>query len=95
MAVVPTPVLNNVSSLEYWTCDRVAGSSKVLVSLYWEDRYKSGIDSVTSDLVVARWNGSAWENAGHTAITGDFSGNVTSDSVANFSPFTFGSLVKP
>ncbi|MEZ4805239.1 MAG: hypothetical protein R2852_07095 [Bacteroidia bacterium] len=27
MASTPTPVLNNVSVIEYWTCDRIAGTS--------------------------------------------------------------------
>lgn len=92
MATSPTPVLTKVSSFEYWTCDRTSGSSNVEVSLYWEHAAQSGITSVTSDLVVARWNGSAWENAGQSAINGAAQGSVTSDAVSSFSPFTFGAL---
>ncbi len=91
MAVTPIPVLNNVSQIEYWTCDRTAGTSNVTVELYWENKHRSGIDSISSDLVVARWNGSAWENAGRTEAQGDLAGSVTSNTVSSFSPFTFGS----
>ncbi|PCJ65587.1 MAG: hypothetical protein COA58_09255 [Bacteroidetes bacterium] len=92
MATSPSPVLNNVSKVEYWTCDRNAGSSNVTVELYWENRSASGIDSANSDLAVARWNGSAWENAGSLAVQGYVIGSVTSSLVSSFSPFTFGSL---
>nr|MBA3707055.1 T9SS type A sorting domain-containing protein [Bacteroidota bacterium] len=93
MAVSPTPVLNNVSIVEYWTCDRTTGSSNVPVKLYWENGTRSGIGNYSTDLVVARWNGSAWENAGQSAITASTPGDVTSNSVSSFSPFTFGSRV--
>ncbi|NNJ55459.1 MAG: T9SS type A sorting domain-containing protein, partial [Bacteroidia bacterium] len=92
MATSPTPVLNNVSSMEYWTCDRTVGSSNVKVELYWQNRFLSGVDSVNADLVVARWNGTAWENAGQSIAQGDFMGSVTSNTVTSFSPFTLGSL---
>jgi hypothetical protein len=91
MAASPTPVLNNVSVVEYWICDRTTGTSNVPVQLYWENSLRSGIGSYTSDLVVARWNGAAWENAGQASITGSNPGDVTSNSVSSFSPFAFGS----
>jgi fibronectin-binding autotransporter adhesin len=91
MATSPTPVLTDVSVIEYWICNRVAGSSNVTVKLYWENSL-SGIRTYNNDLVVARWNGSAWENKGQSAITGSTPGDVTSNTVTSFSPFTFGSL---
>jgi fibronectin-binding autotransporter adhesin len=91
MAGSPSPVLNDVSIIEYWTCDRVAGTSNVTVTLFWENSL-SGINNYGSDLVVARWNGSGWENKGQSAVTGATPGNVTSNAVTAFSPFTFGSL---
>ncbi|MFI5203213.1 MAG: hypothetical protein ACHQF2_01865, partial [Flavobacteriales bacterium] len=92
MAVVPAPVLNNVSEVEYWTCDRINGNSDVTVKLYWQDVNRSGISNFSNDLVVARWNGSAWENMGQSAITASNPGDVTSNTVTSFSPFTFGSI---
>ena len=85
------PVMNNVSIQEYWDLSRTAGTSSVNVQLYWENSL-SGINNYSSDLVVAHWNGSAWENTGQSAITASVPGNVTSNSVSSFSPFTFGSL---
>jgi hypothetical protein len=92
MAASPSPALHNVSAIEYWTCNRVAGASGVTVKLYWESASRSSITNLTSDLVVARWNGSAWENAGQSAITVSNPGDITSNSNSAFGPFTFGSL---
>lgn len=92
MAASPAPALYNVSSIEYWTCDRNAGTASVSVGLYWESAGRSVINNYSPDLVVARWNGAAWENAGQSAIDPASPGNVTSNSVSSFSPFTFGSL---
>jgi hypothetical protein len=107
MATTPTPVLNNVSSIEFWQLDRVAGTGNASVTLYWENAASSGINSCAplqgGDLVVARWNGSAWENRSNTIVggitgtCGSF-GTVTSDLLTAFSPFTFSSkspLVNP
>jgi hypothetical protein len=100
MAVTPTPVLNNVSAIEYWQLDRVGGAANVSVTLYWENAASSGINSCAAlqggDLVVARWNGAAWENRSNTivgGITGTCGtfGTVTSDVLTAFSPFTFSS----
>lgn len=70
----------------------IIGDSNFTVQLFWENAAESGITAYTSDLVVAHWNGSAWENAGQSAITTSNPGNVTSNTVSSFSPFTFGSL---
>ncbi len=91
MAGSPSPVIVDVSLVEYWTCDRTVGSSSVTVELFWENSL-SGINNYGSDLVVARWNGSAWENKGQSTIAGSTPGSVTSNAVSSFSPFTFGSL---
>lgn len=103
MAAAPLPVLTyNVSAMEYWQCDRIAGTGNASLTLYWENAASSGINSCAAlqggDLVVARWNGSAWENRSNTIIggitgscVGSGAGTVTSDVLTAFSPFTFGS----
>lgn len=102
MAVTPTPVLNNVSQIEYWQLDRVAGTGSASLTLYWQNASSSGINSCAAlqggDLVVARWNGSAWENRSNAIVggitgscAGAVAGTVTSDPLTAFSPFTFGS----
>jgi hypothetical protein len=90
-STTPGLILNNVSIVEYWDCARSVGSSAVTVQLFWENTL-SGINNYSSDLVVAHWNGSAWENKGQTGISSGISGNITSSTNTSFSPFTFGSL---
>jgi hypothetical protein len=98
MANSPSPVLNNVSRLEHWMLDRLSGTGNVSVTLYWENAVWSGIDNCsTGDLRVARFNGTAWENAGNVTTTGSCSGATagtiaTVNVINNFSPFTFSSL---
>ncbi|MBI2966459.1 MAG: T9SS type A sorting domain-containing protein [Bacteroidetes bacterium] len=102
MAGAPAPVLNNVSKMEYWQLDRTAGTGNATVTLYWENAASSGINSCvsppnTGDLVVARWNGTGWENKNTVggsysgSCAGTSAGTVTSDVVTAFSPFSFGS----
>jgi fibronectin-binding autotransporter adhesin len=90
MAVVPTPTLNNVSLVEYWVCNRTTGTSNITTQLFWEDATFSGITNY-SDVVVAHWNGAAWENMGASAVNGSNPGDVTSTIMSSFSPITFGS----
>ncbi len=101
MAVTPTPVLNNVSKIEYWNLDRWAGTGNCQVTLYWEDAGFSDInDCTTTDLRVAHWSTplSRWENNNNTVTTagtctGSSAGSITTNAVVTaFSPFTFGSL---
>ncbi len=83
---------NNVSTVEYWTLSPDDGTSNVTVKLFWEDTARSGItDVISGDLVVARYNGVDWTSEGQSAITSSNPGDVTSNVVTNFSPFTFGS----
>ena len=94
-----TPVnspLNNVSSLEYWQVDRIAGTGNANVSLYWENAGQSVVNNCP-DLTIARWNGASWdERAGTTVAGSTCSGTGTGTIITNavvtaFSPFTFGS----
>ncbi len=102
MAIAPTPVLSNVSNLEYWMLTRTSGAANATVTLFWEDATASVISScgapTTGDLCVSRYNGSAWENwntAGGSvtgSCLGTSSGSISSQNyVTSFSPFTFGS----
>ena len=85
------PGLNNVSSLEYWILDRTAGSSNVTVTLNWNSL--SDVGNLT-DLIVARWNGTQWNNEGNGGTTGNPTAGTISSSgpVTSFSPFTLGSV---
>ena len=94
-----TPVnspLTDVSQLEYWQVDRNAGTGNANLSLYWEAANQSGINDCT-DLTIARWNGSSWDErpgttVGGSSCTGAGTGTITSGSaITAFSPFAFGS----
>jgi len=91
LASSPTPILTNLSGVEYWTCDRTDGTSTVTVELFWEDASRSDISNY-ADVVVAHWNGTAWENQGQTAVTASDPGSVTSSPQNSFSPYTIGSI---
>ena len=84
--------LYNISQVEHWILDRIAGEDNVNVTLYWEDHHRSGI-SDTDDLVVARYDGEKWVD--HTNLGGVSEtlayGYVTSEAITSFSPFTLGS----
>ncbi len=97
--VFVTPVnspLDNVSTIEYWTVDRIAGSGNARLSLYWESATASDINNCP-DLTIARWNGSSWDERAATTVAGSScSGTgtgtiLTTVAVTAFSPFTFAS----
>ncbi len=88
-----TGALNNVSTLEYWAIDRAeTTTSNVSVQLHFENTLALAVDALDADLVVARYNGSDWETEGQSSIAATHPGNITSNLVNSFSPFTFGSL---
>lgn len=98
MATTPAPALRKVSQLEYWGIERLAGTGNVTINLYWENASVSKItDCGTNDLRVARWNGTAWENADdHVTVSGSCSGTssgsvATNSTVNEYGIFTFGS----
>jgi hypothetical protein len=88
--------LTDVSVLEYWQLDRIAGTGNARVSLYWEDATLSGI-TTCSDLTIARNNGASWDERAATTLAGSScsgagTGTITTTAVVTaFSPFTFGS----
>ena len=101
MATSPVPVLKNVSAKEYWNLTKEAGAGNVTVTLHWEDAGFSDInDCSTTDLRVAHWDGSEWENNNNSVSTsgpgtcaGASAGYVSTTAlVTSFTPFAFGSL---
>ena len=84
--------ITTLSQCEYWMLNREVGNSVVSVTLSFENERSCGIGN-PEELVVARWNGTQWENHGYLTHTGDaVSGSVTSGlPILNFSPFTLGS----
>ncbi|WEK35022.1 MAG: Ig-like domain-containing protein [Candidatus Pseudobacter hemicellulosilyticus] len=83
--------IHHISTCEYWILNRVTGSANTAVTLSW-DKNSCGVTNPGS-LLVARWDGSQWTNAGNGGFTGTTEkGTLTSSEViTSFSPFTLGS----
>ncbi|MBU1719756.1 MAG: T9SS type A sorting domain-containing protein [Bacteroidetes bacterium] len=92
-----TGALDHASIVEYWDIVKNNGSPTKKVAIYSEDKTRSGIDDFNnSDLLLAHWNGSAWESTNTGDINDDNSGTgatgwIRSDNWTTFSPFTFSS----
>ncbi len=84
----------HMSRCEYWILNRTNGASNVFVTLSWNmaSTPTCEIDAL-SDLIVARWDNSQWQNHDNGAVTGNItSGTVRSAAVvSSFSPFTLAS----
>ncbi len=84
--------LNHISRVEYWDLDRIAGSSSVNITLGWDDPRSSGVDDL-SELRIAHWDGSLWQDYGNNATTGNTTtGTITVNNISSFSPFTLASI---
>ncbi|MDW7691332.1 T9SS type A sorting domain-containing protein [Flammeovirgaceae bacterium SG7u.111] len=85
--------LHHVSVQEYWMLERDAGAAvaSAKVTLHWQNPRTDM--QTSSDLRIAHWNGSKWENVGNTdASASGTTGYATSELLSDFSPFTFASL---
>jgi hypothetical protein len=87
------PGLNHISSCEYWELDQTAGASNVQVTLNY-DPNSCGVSDLAA-LVVARWDGAAWQNHGGTVTGNLVSGIVQTPATVNTwianMPFTLAS----
>jgi len=81
--------LESISSVEYWTIDRLSGTANAKARLYWQEH---SFETLPDSLVVSRMNGAMWMNEGQFEI--DLENQwVTSEIISEFSPFTFGSAI--
>jgi hypothetical protein len=71
--------LSHVSGIEYWNLEQTQGLDSVRSKLYWENADSSEI-STCSDLSIAVWNGTSWENV-QAAVTGACTGSGTGEIV--------------
>ncbi len=85
--------IDHISTTEYWTLDRVAGSDAEVITIGW-DANSGGVDNLT-ELTVARWDSGSniWRDEGNGGTTGNTTeGTIqTGGNVSNFSPFTLAS----
>lgn len=96
------PTLHHVSTCEYWTIDRVAGTPNAVITLTWEAPASCGVTDL-SDLRVARWDDTAipapgiWRDRGNGGATGTFTaGSIPTAAVqslfnASVTPWTLAS----
>jgi hypothetical protein len=83
--------LDHISSCEYWTLTRNAGTENKEITLNW-DANSCDVTNLP-DMRVAHWDGTIWQNEGNTVTSGSTaSGSVTSGNVTWFSPFTIASI---
>ncbi len=85
-----SPTLDHISTCEYWVLTKNTGSASKKITLTW-DSNNCEIDN-PADLRVAHWNGTLWENAGNTLLTGNnTAGSLTSNIISSFSPIAMAS----
>lgn len=89
------PMLDSVSSCDYWILDRDYGNASKNVRLSWGSSSCPTPD--LSVLRVSRWNGSLWSDHGNGGTTGTPSAGtvITAAPVSSFSPFSIGYLSTP
>ncbi|HSI91298.1 MAG TPA: T9SS type A sorting domain-containing protein, partial [Adhaeribacter sp.] len=85
--------LAQISATEYWTIDRLAGTSEVKVSLSY-DAARSLAVANPADLRIAHFKDNGWSNEGKAEILTEpqYLLVATSQPQASFSPFTFASV---
>jgi hypothetical protein len=80
--------LTSVSSTQYWTIQRVTGSSTPTVTLGWNG---NGDNTNFSEMRVAEWTGAQWTDRGQaSSVVGAPTGSVTAAS-----PLSFGANPAP
>lgn len=89
------PILDSVTSCDYWILDRDYGNASKTVRLSWGTSSCPTPD--LSVLRVTRWNGSIWADHGNGGTTGTTSAGtvITAAPVSSFSPFSIGYLGTP
>jgi hypothetical protein len=83
------PGLNGISTCEYWTLVRNAGTETKYVTLSWTSVNACPNTYNPSDLRVARWDTTMWQDEGNTSFTGTIAnGTVTSTTQTAYGPYT-------
>ncbi|MCB0790877.1 MAG: hypothetical protein H6595_10335 [Flavobacteriales bacterium] len=87
------PTLDHISSCEYWTLERSAGTPDASVSLSWDTPASCGV-TLLPDLRVARYDGAVWRDRGNGGTTGNTTAGtvITAAQQTAFSPWTLASV---
>lgn len=86
------PSIDHISACEYWQLNRDNGNSTVQINVGWNTS-SCGITAPT-DLIVAHWDSTIWENFGSSNIMGNNSlGTLSTNTMSSkFGFFTIGSI---
>jgi hypothetical protein len=86
------PTMSVISLCEYWLLNRITGTSSASVSLSWDQSYSCGVSNST-ELLIARWNGTMWKDHGNGGTSGTLAAGtiVSASAISSFSPFTLAS----
>jgi hypothetical protein len=88
--------LDHISSCEYWTLVRNAGTETKNVTLSWTAGNACSNSTLLSDMRVARWDTVMWQDEGNTTTTGNvLTGTVTSVVETEYGPYTLASITPP
>lgn len=87
--------VKSMDPAEYWSVNRISGGS-ASVAMNWDNSKVAFPNWIVAEITTARWNGSAWVDAGGTA-SGNVTttGTITSGSTSTFGSFSFGSKAFP
>ena len=82
--------LDYMSTNEYWTLTREAGTSTPKVTLSWDTLTSCVFPSPISRIHIAGWDGSNWDDLGNGGTTGtlDVGTVITTSAVSDFNMFT-------
>ena len=96
-ASITDPLINHVSSCDYWTLDRTSGTQVANVTATWNSNNQCNgtpyVDDLTK-LAIVHYNGTSWNSSsvGVAGTTGGPpAGTITWPNVATYSPFSLGS----
>lgn len=94
---ITTVPITRASDFEYWNVNRIAGVSNPSITMRWTNANQIPVVSALSNLRIAYWNGSAWEETSPTpSVTGTLSsGTITINGFGNNGRLTFGSMDTP
>jgi hypothetical protein len=90
-----TAPLVQVNPREFWQIDKISGGTAE-IALNWDNSKVTFDNVILTDIRVAHYSGSSWQDAGGTATGNTLTtGSITSNAVSSFSPFTFGYTTYP
>ena len=83
--------IDHISNMEYWSLQKSAGTSNVVVTLSWNN-VSGGVTNL-AEMTVAQWDGAIWQDHGNGGTTGsNLAGTITSSAPATtYGPFSLSS----